>query len=174
MLFCKSCYYQIRCIANIRPSITTEACKTLVKALVISRLDYDNALLYSITLTPDSRLQRIQREHITTVLLQLHWLPVRYRTGHKILLHTFKVITRHAPVYLNDPIQRHRPVRVFWNQYASLLGVRRTNTVVQGRRSFSYSSPYLCVRLPEEIKSASSQQAFGKVLKTDLFNLAYS
>ena len=79
---CKSCYYQIRYIGSIRPYITTEACKTLVQTLVISRLDYGNALLYGNSLTPNSRLQRIQncaarlvtrtrkREHITPVLLQ--------------------------------------------------------------------------------------------------------
>ena len=89
---CKSCYYQIRFIGSIFPYITTEACKTLVQALVISRLDCVNALPYDISLTLVSCLQRIQncaarlltrtrkKKHITLVLLQLHWLPVKYRS----------------------------------------------------------------------------------------------
>ena len=57
-----------------------------------------------------------------------------------------------APVYLNDLVQKHRPVRLLRSEFASLLGVRRTKTVTHGRRSFSYSSPHLWNRLPEEIK----------------------
>ena len=53
-----------------------------------------------------------------------------------------------------------------WNGH-----VHVTNTVTHSRRSFSYSSPHLWNRLPEEIKRAASQQAFCKVLKTDLFSL---
>jgi hypothetical protein len=41
----KSCFYQIRNIGRIRQYITDEACKTLVQALIISRLDYGNSLL---------------------------------------------------------------------------------------------------------------------------------
>ena len=54
---CKLCYYQIRCMVDIRPYIIIEACKTLVQALVISRLDYVNALLYGISLTLVSHLR---------------------------------------------------------------------------------------------------------------------
>jgi uncharacterized HAD superfamily protein len=44
----KSCFLQIlvRKIGRIRSYITDDACKTLVNSLVISRLDYGNALLY--------------------------------------------------------------------------------------------------------------------------------
>lgn len=41
----KSCYFHLRNIGRIRNYITEEACKTLVNALVTSRLDYGNALL---------------------------------------------------------------------------------------------------------------------------------
>ena len=46
---CRSAYYHLFRIAKIRASLTIVACKTLVHALVISRLDYGNALLYGIT-----------------------------------------------------------------------------------------------------------------------------
>ena len=56
----KSCYHQIRNIGQIRSSITDEACKTLVHALVTARLDYANALLYGLPQTTLQRLQRVQ------------------------------------------------------------------------------------------------------------------
>ena len=42
---CRSDYYHLFRIAKIRPSLTVVACKTLVHALVISRVDYGNAPL---------------------------------------------------------------------------------------------------------------------------------
>ena len=81
---CKSCYYLIRNIGLIHKYINDETCKTLVQALIISRPDYGNALLYNIPLSLTNRLQRVQncdarlvtrtrkREHITSVLFQLH------------------------------------------------------------------------------------------------------
>ncbi len=32
------------------------------------------------------------REHITPVLIELHWLPVRYRIHYKVLLYVFKAV----------------------------------------------------------------------------------
>ena len=77
-----------------------------------------------------------------------------------------------APVYLNDLVQKHRPVSLLRSRFGSLLGVRRTNTVIHGRRSFRQSSPHLWNGLREEIKRAASQQALCKVLKADLFKSA--
>ena len=57
---CRSAYYHLFRIAKIRASLTIVACKTLVHALVISRLDYGNALLYGITDRLLHRLEMIQ------------------------------------------------------------------------------------------------------------------
>ena len=54
---CQIAYCQLRSIARIRRSITTAACRTIVHALVMSRLDYCNDLLYGL---PDAQLQKLQ------------------------------------------------------------------------------------------------------------------
>jgi len=111
---CKSCYYKIRNIGLIRKYINDETSKTLVQTLITSWLDYGNALLYNIPISLTNRLQLVQnyaarlvtrthkREHITTVLFQLHWLPVRFRSFNKIMFHTFKVLNGTSPLYLSD------------------------------------------------------------------------
>ena len=123
---CKSCYYQIRNIGLICKYINDETCKTLVQALISSRLDYGNALLYhyNIPLCLTNRLQRVQncvahlvtrthkREHITPVLFQLHWLPVLFISEYKILFLTFKVMNGTVPVYLSDLIEIYIPIRM--------------------------------------------------------------
>jgi hypothetical protein len=74
----KSCFLQIRKIGRKRYYITDD--DPLVNSLVISRLDYGNALLYGVNSSILSKLQRIQNtaarlisrkrkhEHITPVL----------------------------------------------------------------------------------------------------------
>ena len=79
--------------------ITEEVSKTLVCALVTTRLDMGNALLlYGENTNIISKLQRVQNiaarlitrskkhDHITPVLMSLHWLPVRYRIQYTLLL----------------------------------------------------------------------------------------
>ena len=46
---CKLCYIQLRNITKIRCYLTTEATKRLVQALVMSRLDYCNVVLFRIS-----------------------------------------------------------------------------------------------------------------------------
>jgi len=92
----RSGYFQLRQLCPIIRSLTMEAAKTIAQAFISCHLDYCNSLLYSIS---DSLLQRLQSvqnaaarlvtgmrrcDHITPVLRQLHWLPVRQRTHFKI------------------------------------------------------------------------------------------
>ena len=49
--------------------------------------------------------------HITPLLQQLHWLPIRLRIEFKILLITFKVLQGSAPKYLIDLISVLPPSR---------------------------------------------------------------
>ena len=44
---CRSAWYQLRKIREVRHSLTTEATIRLVCALVFSRIDYGNILLYA-------------------------------------------------------------------------------------------------------------------------------
>ena len=94
----KSCFYQIRNIVRIRTYITDDACKTLVNSLVTSRLDYGNVMLYGLPANITNKLQRVQNtaarlisstkkhQHITLILVSLHWLPVHYRCQYKLLM----------------------------------------------------------------------------------------
>jgi len=88
---CRSAYYQLRQLRTIARSLSDDAAKTLVLAFISCRLEYCNALLCDISDGLVQRLQSVQnaaarlvtgagrREHITPVLRQLHWLPVRHR-----------------------------------------------------------------------------------------------
>ena len=110
----KTCFYHLRNIFKIRKYLSIDATKSLVHALVTSRLDYCNSLLYGCKTSSIKRLQRIQNysaraickiakyDHISPVLKQLHWLPVKARIEHKLLTLTFKaVMVKPHPISLN-------------------------------------------------------------------------
>ena len=100
---CKACYFHIRALRHIRASLTTDASKTIATAIVDSRLDFCNSLLAGTSISNLTRLQRVQNTlarivaqkprfcHITQVLSDLHWLPVRHRISFKIATVTLRV-----------------------------------------------------------------------------------
>jgi len=108
---CRSGYAQLRSIGRIRRYLSNDATKSLVYGLVISGLDYCNALIHGLPDAMINKLQRVQNtaacivtrtarhNHITPVLNKLHWLPVKYRAQFKLLVHTHKALHDRSPVY---------------------------------------------------------------------------
>ena len=48
-------------------------------------------------------------EHVTHVLHDLHWLPIKMRVHFKVLLYTYKGLNDHAPSYICDMIEMYEP-----------------------------------------------------------------
>ena len=113
---CFSGYYQLQQLCPVAWSLSADAAKTLVHAFVSRRLDYCNALLYGVSEGLLRRIQSIQnaaarlvtgawrRDHITLILQQLHWLPVR-RVQFKITVLVFQSLSSNTPTYLADDSQ---------------------------------------------------------------------
>ena len=66
----RTCYFELRCLASIRRSLTSTATATLVSAFVLSRIDYCNSLLFGSTHDVTTHLQRIQN-YAARVILRL-------------------------------------------------------------------------------------------------------
>ena len=163
--------------------------KRIVKSysFITSKLDYCNSLLYGLPNSDLLKLQRIQNAaarlvtnshrfcHITPVLRDLHWLPVKLRIQYKILLITFKALHNLAPAYVKELITVKPSTKYSLRSNNSLLlsvPVARTYKTL-GDRAFSYSSPHLWNSLPQSIRNISSLQSFKSHLKTYLFKLYF-
>ena len=177
---CRSAFYQLHCIGRIRRYLDVDSTKRLVHALVLSRLDCCNSLLYGLPQALISKLQRVQNacarvilrrdkyDHLTPMFLELHWLPVDLRIQFKILLLTFKCIHGQAPVYLSNLITVHNPVRHLRSANSLLLDQPRRRTKT-GARTFSYAAPLLWNQLPLSVRRSESVNHFKRALKTFLF-----
>ena len=59
---CKACNFHLYRLSSIRRYITTDAARSVVQALITSRLDYCNSLLANLTNTQMKRLKSIQHK----------------------------------------------------------------------------------------------------------------
>ena len=81
---CRSTHFHLRNIGRICQLLSPHATAQLIHALISTRLDYCNSVLYNLPKNSILRLQKIQnqaariltrthrREHITEVLIDLH------------------------------------------------------------------------------------------------------
>ena len=112
-------------------------------------------------------------DHITPIMIRLHWLPPWERNQFKILLLTYKAMNGKAPVYISDMLQR-RPERGTRSDNKLLLVNPKINRVTFGGRSFTKAAPELWNPLPLDIKSSVSVSSFKSKIKTYLFRKAYN
>ena len=112
-------------------------------------------LLYGISNTSLERTQKVHnaaariviltriRDHITPVLYNLHWLPIKERIEYKILLITFKALSGLAPRYIIDLLCVYVPKRNLRSSLDRKLVVPTYNLETYGRRPFRVSAPIL-------------------------------
>jgi hypothetical protein len=180
-----SCYFNLRNISKIRRNLTEEATITLVQALVVSKLDSLNAILYGV---PDKLIRKLQlvqnhaarvivrikrNDHITPTLKNLHWLPFPYRIDYKINLMTFKCLHGVAPSYLCELIEEYVPTRSLRSSNKGYLKEKKARCKTYGERAFSVCAPKLWNKLPQEVREKGTVDTFKKALKTHYFKLAY-
>ena len=181
---CKASYFHIHALRHIRSSLTTEACKTMAAAIVGSQLDYCNSLLAGTSVSNQARLQLVQNTlaraiteksrfcHITPVLSDLHWFPVRHKINFKIATITFKVLQFQQPSYLAALIPWYVPTRSLRSSSLSLY-VSNRKTVMAKSKSFSSVASSIWNKLPGHLSYISTLPAFRKRFKHHLFSSAF-
>ena len=181
---CKVCFYHIRDLRRIRRCISTDTARAIASALINSRFDYCNSLLYGIADCDLSRLQRVQNclarvvcnasrlSPSSPLLKRLHWLPLKHRVRFKLASIAHRVFYTKEPSYLYDvlrPVQGSKQLRSMTNNSFSLPSVR-TNW---GMRALSFSAPYIWNALPSAVKKEHVVTTFRRKLKTFLFGQAF-
>ena len=110
----RTCNAELHRLASIRRFLTITATATLVSAVVLSRIDYCNSLLFGSTHDVTCHFQRIlnyaarvilrlpMSSSITTHLKSLHWIPVKVRSTYKIACVCYHCHSSTAPLYVAD------------------------------------------------------------------------
>ncbi len=170
----RSCRFALYNIKKIRPFLWEHATQLLVQALVLSRLDYCNALLAGLPASSVKPLQLIQnaaarlifnepkRTHVTPLFINLHWLPIAAHIKFKALMFACRTTSGSAPLYLNSLLQTYMPFR-------SLHSASEISIIVPSQRgtkslslTFSLTVPIWWNDLPNSIRAAESLFIFKK------------
>ena len=170
----KSANYHLRNIGKMRKFLNTDTTRSAIVSLVTSRLDYCNGLLCGITDDLLYRLQKVQNnaarviigfkkyDHITPVLKDLHWLPIRNRIEFEILLLTFQYMQGCAPLYLRKLLVKQANTRTLRSNTKNVLQIPHTNMKRFCDRAFGVYAPRLWNELPDNIKAVDSVQNVRK------------
>ena len=182
---CRACFLELRRIASIRSCLSGSACAKVVAALIISRLDYCNSSLIGLSDEDLYRLQRVQncaarlisgkhkRDHISPVLRELHWLPVKHRCQYKMAVLSYRHFDGSLPVYLSQSLTTYSPSRTLRSSAEKLLKLPKFNLKSVGERSFSFQAPRVWNSLPSSLRNSPTLPEFKRELKTFLFRKAF-
>jgi len=178
----KTCFFHLRQIRQLCRYINYGTLYMLIRALILSRLDYSNSLFACSSQSTLSRLQRVQDAaarllhgacawtHAPPFLKQLHWLPVSSRIQFKLYTLMFDINHGTAPQYLSELVRCCNGTRlrssVRGNFIIHLLGRLHVTD-----KAFFVTGPRAWNALPSDIKLTSSRTSFHKKLKTHLFRL---
>ena len=182
----RTSYYQLRQLRSIRGSLSVDSCHTLVRALILSRLDYCNGLLYGSSAELIGKLDGVMRsaarlilkrqrfDHISTLMRnQLHWLDITARIKYKMCVFAFHCLQNTAPRYLSDyciPVATLSGRSRLRSAASGSLFVPACRTVTIGPRAFAVACPKSWNSLPQDLRVPGiTLGEFRNKLKTVLF-----
>ena len=132
-----TCFCHLRRLRLIRRNLGREVAARLVSAFIISRLDYCNSMLAHLPASTLAPLQRVlsaaarlvmdlgPRDHVSSALHELHWLPIAERINFKLCRLVHHAINVRAPSYLTETgyLCGQHP----WSFYIALRGKTGSN-----------------------------------------------
>ena len=186
-------FFYLRQIRSIRRCLPIDAAKSLVNALVISRLDYCNGLYVNIQQGQIVRLQSVLNDaarlifgvsrfsHVSPLHHdRIHWLRCRERIQFKMWLMVYKALNGMAPSYFSDLCitedinERRRTLRSALTSTMTLIQPRCTPSTKFGDRAFAVAAPAAWNNLQNSIRTAVNMDLFKRQLKTHLFQISFS
>ncbi len=158
----RSCRFALHNIRKIRPFLTEHAAQLLVQDLVVSRLDYCNALLAGLPANTIKPLQMIQnaaarlvfnepkrtQKNVTPLFISLHWLPVAARIKFKTLMLAYRTTTGSALSYFHSLLRIYIPSRSLRSASERCLVVPSQRGSKSLSRTFSFTIPGWWNNLP--------------------------
>ena len=158
---CRIVYIDIRLISSIRHFLSIDATKTLLSAFVLPKLDYCMSLFHDSPMYMLERLQKVQnsaarlifqcrkQNHISSLLMSLHWLPINARMEYKLSVIRHSFFFGLSPICLSDLLSVYTPKRNLRSSYDNgILCIPKLRKKTFGHRSFSFAAPTIWNSVP--------------------------
>ena len=146
----RSAFFQHRQAVHLCPYFYRKSLTTLIHVLIISRINY--SFYIELALKMVQKLQQVQNtparlvkrtskwDHISCVLVHLHWLLVCFWAKFKVPILTFKALNSLEPCYLSECLSLRMTAKPTHTSYFETL------QVATQREAFSWWLP--CYGMP--------------------------
>ena len=114
-------------------------------------------------------LGKRKRDHVTPLLKELHWLPVRARIQYKVAVLAFRHFDRSLAPCLSNLLFTYEPSRSLRSASEKRLVPPKRHLKSAGERAFSFVAPMVWNSLPTSLRQLPTLSAFKSNLKTYLF-----
>ena len=183
-----SCFASLRQIRSVRRSLPRHALLTLIRTLVISRVDCCNSVLAGISGRLPTRLQSIlnaaarlvfktrMREPITPLLRELHWLRVPERIEFRLCVLAYRCLRGTAPPYLARGLHRtteNSERRSLRSADTTSLLVPSTRRATLVDRALFVAAPRAWNSLSPALRGTTSLLTFRRDLTAVLFRKSF-
>ena len=118
-------------------------------------------------------LKKLKCDHVTPLLKELHWLPVKYCIQYKLAMLVFRHFDSTLPPYLSSSLCTYQPSSSLRSFTERLLKIPKTNLKTFSERSFGYIALTVWNSLLADLRASPSLPAFKANLKTYLFRQAF-
>jgi hypothetical protein len=181
------CFAALRQLRLLRRYVSDDCFRSLVVALIHSRLDYGNFVMVGLPAYRQQLLQsvlnaaarltfRLRRyDHISDALAVLHWLRAPERIDYKVAVMAYQSLHGSSPSYL-QVLQRTADLpsrRQLRSSSSGRVEVPAYRLTTVGRRSFPVAAAYVWNSLPTDLQLAPSLSVFRSRLKTFLFRRSF-
>ena len=180
----RMCFAALRQIRSVRHYLPRHALLTLIRALVVSKVDYCNSVLAGVSAHLLDRLQSVlnaaarlvfsarKTERISPLLQELHWLRVPERIKFRLCVLVYRCLHGTAPSYLAESLHLSTGIaarRRLRSAASPTLLVSTTRRSTLGDRAFPVAASRAWNSLPADVRAAPSLLCFRRRLKTLLF-----
>ena len=185
----QKCYWTMTNLRTIGRYLDESVKLMMVKQLVVSKIDYCNALYMNLPKTRLKKLGSLLNNGVRFIynvtdrdvdLLpyykKAHILPIQERIFFKVCLLAYKIIHGSAPPYLQELVERDcneagrtRSTSTVDDFRLKVPKIPLMNPSLMSRR-FTYYAPISWNSLPLEIRSISTVFTFKRILKNYLYN----
>jgi len=183
------CFAVLRQLRTVRRQVPTSVFQSLIVALVLSRLDYCNSVLFGLPANLIQRLQSVRNaaarltfrilrsEHITPALISLHWLRVPERIFFKLAVLTYRSIHGTSPSYLQSCFTRVSDItsrrRLRSSVYLTSSGRSAGSSLYSRQAGVSGFGCHRLERPASPRRICAVTRGFRQRLKTFLFSRSY-
>ena len=174
-----SCFSSLAQINRVKHMFDRSTLITIINTLVFSKLFYCSSVWSSAAATNLLKLQAVQNfaariicgsrkfDHVTPLLKELHWLPIKSQLYLHDAVLAFKCMTGSAPTYLSSKFLTRGEVSGRATRNSRLLHIPLYKSK-SGQRTFFYRTVSLWNSLDNSLKLCESSRNFKRKLRAKL------